>query len=446
MPSVTAPSPDVLPVIASPDADFPSLLRKAINAEDECDESLPGAATTAQDLLDARFGPSPPTEDVAGPGPSRQSRQHKKRQRARNNEILSYGYGQSAKTTRKLLNGAQPVKTALYTANLPVSSGAHTALNRPAPQNPGEIPKIKDLAEDGFQYIACSKDGAPRPIVDRNGLIIGHIAPAPRDAAYSKDAMDLFGVIIEESDGNAFTKQELYHKRGNFPAINFGFTLPNGFKHPINLDNRRHTERICRISSCPGFARISAFQNASLAFWNPGIYEYQKSRVEQLLAYDPKLKRTTPKTIFPTAACNFRNVSCYKHCDTQNCPFGWCAITALGNFDHTQGGHLILWELKLIIEFPHACTVLIPSATITHSNIPVADGDVRVLITQYCAGSIFRYVDNGFQTDRALLEQDKKRYEEAQAAKEHRWKMSLGLLSTLQGLKAGERPSIGMFQ
>ncbi|KAF8958456.1 hypothetical protein BDZ97DRAFT_1668432, partial [Flammula alnicola] len=160
----------------------------------------------------------------------------------------------------------------------------------------------------------------------------------------------------------------------------------------------------------------------------------------------PKLKCTTPKTIFPTTACNFRNVSCYKHHDTQNCPFGWCAITALGNFDHTQGGHLILWELKLIIEFPHGCTVLIPSATIMHSNIPVADGDVRVSITQYCAGSIFRYVDNGFRTDRALREEDKQRYEEAQAAKEHRWKMSLGLLSTLEGLKAGKRPSIGMFQ
>ncbi|KAF8164951.1 hypothetical protein B0H34DRAFT_687172 [Crassisporium funariophilum] len=377
--SVTAPSPDILPMIALPDADFPSLLCKAIDAEDECDESLPGAAITAQDLQDARFGPSPPTEDVAGPGPSHQSRQHKKRQRACNNEILSYGYGQSAKTTWKLFNGSQPVKTALDTANLPVPSGAHMELNRPAPQNPGKIPKIKDLAEDGFQYIACSKDGAPCPI---------------------QRCHDLFGVIIEELDGNTFTKQELNHKRGNFPAINFGFTLPNGFKYPINLDNwRRHTERIHWISSCPVFARILTFQNASLAFWNPG-----------------------------------------------NCPFRWCAITALGNFNHTQGGHLILWELKLIIEFSHGCTVLIRSATITHSNIPVADGDVRVLITQYCAGSIIRYMDNGFQTDRALHEQDKQWYEEAQAAKEHRWKMSLGLLSTLQGLKAGEPPSIGMFQ
>ncbi|KAF8191325.1 hypothetical protein BJ912DRAFT_849409 [Pholiota molesta] len=175
------------------------------------------------------------------------------------------------------------------------------------------------------------------------------------------------------------------------------------------------------------------------------MYAYQKSRVEQLLAHDPRLKRTSPKTIFPTTACNFGNVSCYKHRDTQNCPFGWCGITALGEFDHTRGGHLVLWELKLVIEFPHGYTVFIPSATITHSNIPAADGDVRVSLTQYCAGSIFRYVDNGLRTDRALRAEDRERYEESQARKESMWTMSLGLLSTIQDLKRGKRPSDGLF-
>jgi hypothetical protein len=186
---------------------------------------------------------------------------------------------------------------------------------------------------------------------------------------------------------------------------------------------------------------------AALAFWNPGVYEYQKSRIELLLAHNKKLIRTTPKTIFPTTACNFRNVCCHKHRDTQNCPFGWCAITALGDFDYTLGGHLILWELKLIIEFPHGHTVLIPSATITHSNTPVK-GNIatRVSITQYCAGSIFRYVDNGFRTDKALYEEDKERSARSQELKECRWKMSLGLLSTIADLKARRSPAISLFQ
>lgn len=180
------------------------------------------------------------------------------------------------------------------------------------------------------------------------------------------------------------------------------------------------------------------FIPGTFAFWNPGVYHYQKTRVEQVLAEKsdrPKLKRTTPKTAFPTTACNFRNVCCCPHRDTQNCPFGWCGITALGEFDHTRGGHLILWELKLIIEFPHGYTILIPSATITHSNTPVADGDVRVSITQYCAGSVLRYADNLGYTDKDLRQVNQTLYEHNQADKDNRWRLSLELLSTLDDLK-----------
>jgi hypothetical protein len=300
----------------------------------------------------------------------------------------------------------------------------------------------------------------PRPIIDRNGLIIAHIAGAPQDITYDKDAHNLFKVIIEESKSDTFSKAELNHKRGSFPAVNFGFTLPNGFKHPINLDYRRHQEKIDRIRSCLGFARISAFQNctyqapalvlcvsdlpsiiylAAFAFWNPGVYEYQKTRIEQLLVHNPALKRTSSTTIFPTTACNFRNVCCDKHRDTQNCPFGWCAITALGDFDHTVGGHLILWELKLVIEFPHGYTVFVPSATITHSNTPVADGDVRVSITQYCSGNLFRYVENGFRTDKSLYEEDRQHYDKMRSLKDQLWKTSLGLFSTLKDLKLNHK-------
>ncbi|KAF8174537.1 hypothetical protein BJ912DRAFT_931392 [Pholiota molesta] len=243
-------------------------------------------------------------------------------------------------------------------------------MERPAPQSPNEIPEIKTLIQKGFTF----SSRLPRPILDCDGRIVALIAGAPpRDTTYDKDAHDLFKIIIEESDSNTFTKKELVHKRGDFPAINFGYTLPHGYNNPINLDTRHHKKKIDRFRSSLGFTRISAFQNAAFAFWNPGVYLYQKSRIEQLLARHPELKRTAEKTIFPTTAFNFRNVCCRKHRDTQNCPFGWCSITALGEFDHTQGGHLILDELKLIIEFPHAYIVFIPSATVTHYNIPIGN-------------------------------------------------------------------------
>jgi hypothetical protein len=117
-----------------------------------------------------------------------------------------------------------------------------------------------------------------------------------------------------------------------------------------------------------------------------------------------------------------------------NVPFGWCAVQALGPFDSTQGGHLILWDLKLVIEFPSGATILIPSATISHSNVPVQQGDERASFTQFTAGGLIRYVDNGFRTEKELAAEDPEEYERIWKLKDTRWQMGLGLLSTVDEL------------
>jgi hypothetical protein len=117
-----------------------------------------------------------------------------------------------------------------------------------------------------------------------------------------------------------------------------------------------------------------------------------------------------------------------------NCPFGLCAIQALGDFDPKFGGHLILWEVKKVVEFPPGSLVLIPSATITHSNTPVRLGETRTSFTQFCAGGLFRYVDNGFRTDRELEDEDPEEFKRMLEQKEGRWKMGLSLLSRLGDL------------
>lgn len=143
----------------------------------------------------------------------------------------------------------------------------------------------------------------------------------------------------------------------------------------------------------------------------------------------PRLKRIFPKSVYPSCAFNFGPcVWTSKHRDILNCPFGWCAIQALGSFNPTTGGHLVLWELKLVIEFPPASLVLIPSATVTHSNVPTAEGELRASFTQYCAGGLFRYVDYGFRKEKDLSKKD---YEEMCRIRGSRWETGLSLLSTL---------------
>ncbi|KAJ7612356.1 hypothetical protein DFH06DRAFT_1015344, partial [Mycena polygramma] len=171
------------------------------------------------------------------------------------------------------------------------------------------------------------------------------------------------------------------------------------------------------------------------SLWAPKLYAYYKKHDDRLHNHLPHLQRNWEKSIFSCATFNFGpNVWTFKHRDVLNLPFGMCAVQALGDFDATKGGHLILWDLKLVIEFPAGSLILLPSATIAHSNVPVQPGDRRASFTQYTAGGIIRYVDNGFRTEKELAEEDPEEYEQLCQLKGTRWEMGLGLLSTVDEL------------
>jgi hypothetical protein len=94
-----------------------------------------------------------------------------------------------------------------------------------------------------------------------------------------------------------------------------------------------------------------------------------------------------------------------KHRDKLNKLTGWCAITALGNgFDDHAGGHLVLWDLNLVIRFPPGATILIPSALLYHSNTSLPDAQTRYSLTQYTSGDLLRWVANGFKNDKDFQE------------------------------------------
>ncbi|KAJ7803378.1 hypothetical protein B0H14DRAFT_2463685 [Mycena olivaceomarginata] len=131
----------------------------------------------------------------------------------------------------------------------------------------------------------------------------------------------------------------------------------------------------------------------AFSLWAPRLHRHYVDNNAQLSIAFPNLQRPFPKSVFASVAFNFGNVWTFKHRDVCNLPFGWCAVQSLGRFDPTLGGHLILWDLKMVIEFPAGALILLPSATIAHSNVPVQDGDERISFTQFSLGGLFRYVD-----------------------------------------------------
>jgi hypothetical protein len=114
---------------------------------------------------------------------------------------------------------------------------------------------------------------------------------------------------------------------------------------------------------------------------------------------DEELRRNWPTTPWACATFNCgRQTVCLKHADYANLAYGWCAITSLGEFDYEKGGHLILWDLELVIEFPPGSTIMVPSSVIHHSNTRIQPNERRYSFTQYSAGGLFRWVDLRFKT------------------------------------------------
>jgi hypothetical protein len=55
-----------------------------------------------------------------------------------------------------------------------------------------------------------------------------------------------------------------------------------------------------------------------------------------------------------------------------------------------------LFDIDRIIEFPPGSHILIPLAVMRHANTAIQPHEKRMGFTQYAAGALFRWVDNGF--------------------------------------------------
>jgi hypothetical protein len=162
--------------------------------------------------------------------------------------------------------------------------------------------------------------------------------------------------------------------------------------------------------------------------WALLLFAYYSAQMALLACWKP-MRRNFPRSVF--AACTFNfgpHAICAPHLDFANLAWGWCAM---GDFDPDVGGHLILWDLRLVIRFPPSATILLPSAAIRHSNIPIRDHEHRCSFVQYTAGGLFRWVRNGFKTDesweRSASAEEKKMREENQ----HRWDEGVQMYSVL---------------
>ncbi|KAJ6459298.1 hypothetical protein C8R45DRAFT_1221437 [Mycena sanguinolenta] len=257
----------------------------------------------------------------------------------------------------------------------------------------------------GFLYVPWGGEVAI-PIVDSSRRNFALLGGKPRDLVGWQKVTDGASELMCSLLGQGhFTNEDWHHRRANpdtpFPAVSRGLSHGGGQTRPGELQNHPiNTEITDKMLAHIFYQRIVGFTNCLVLVFASTLFEFCQSQMARLAEWDRSLRWPFESSIF--AACTFNfgpRASTCPHLDFGNLAWGWCAITALGSFDADRGGHLILWDLKMVIRFPAGATILIPSAILRHSNVPVQRHEMRSSFVQYTAGGLFRWVRNGFMTD-----------------------------------------------
>ncbi|KAH9475575.1 hypothetical protein JR316_0012692 [Psilocybe cubensis] len=242
----------------------------------------------------------------------------------------------------------------------------------------------------------------PMFVSDSSGRAILILAGHPDDGQWH----NLMGLAVDalEIARTRFIPPKKPNRRGSFDSLHCGVSFGGGQTSPSNLRNNKVNQVLLDwLNGLEPFKRLAGFASGAMHTWAKDLFDAYASNLKELHK-DPGLKHVFPSSIFSAATYNLGPCTvCHRHKDFSNLPYGYCAVTALGNFDPTQGGHLILWELGLVIEFPPGSTILLPSVLISHSNVPISSNERRYSFTQYTAGGIFRWVAHKCQTKAKYL-------------------------------------------
>ncbi|KAF8153712.1 hypothetical protein K438DRAFT_2026628 [Mycena galopus ATCC 62051] len=308
-------------------------------------------------------------------------------------------------------------------ATLSVASGAYGAKTEQKPDKYGSKKHrmLTELISLSFQLIPWNGFDA-HPLVDSEGRLFLVLAGQPRDDDYCATVDSAFCFIKQQGQAARFPPSMRHHRCGLFATMNMGLTYGKGQHYPTWLDDKEFTgiENVLRTKK--HLARMAHFASFAFSLWVPRLYSHYVGYNTSLASSFPHLTRPFKKSVFSCAAFNFSNVWTFEHCDVYNLPFGWCAVQSLGHFNPQRSRP------------PAGALILLPSATVAHSNIPVEEREERMSFTQFTAGGLFRFVNNGFRTQAEFAAQEPAEYLRAMELRETRWEEGLRLFSTISEL------------
>ncbi|KAJ3925043.1 MAG: hypothetical protein NXY57DRAFT_907552, partial [Lentinula lateritia] len=275
------------------------------------------------------------------------------------------------------------------------------------------------------------------PLTDGQHRIMACFVDEVDDEGFQKATEEMTRLILEAQNAASWKRKEKRHRRGTFPALACGISYGKGQPEPMRLGGDKQ-DLMQNLLAHRCFHRVAGFQSAALSTWFPRCYQAALHRARRLEELRPELMPNFDNSVYSCMTVNFGPQTwTYIHTDSKNDPCLPCAVTSGGKYNWKLGGHMVLWDFGVVLEFPPGTTILLSSAFLRHSNIPVSKGETRVSVTQYSAGSIRQWLEYGGRTEEALRTEDPEAYAREMAKRSSRWKDALGMYSTIEELKAG---------
>ncbi|KAF8217889.1 hypothetical protein K438DRAFT_13693 [Mycena galopus ATCC 62051] len=194
------------------------------------------------------------------------------------------------------------------------------------------------------------------PVVDSHRWLILLLGGKPRDLLWWQTVTDTAARLMDTLFHRGhFKPEDSVHHRAHpdspYHPLSVGVSHGRGQTAPGKLQNHPDNVAIANeMLAHECFGRLSGFTNCLMRVFAPLLAAFCASQLVLLADWNSALCWPFVGSVFAACTFNFgpRAATC-PHLDFRNLAWSWCAITALGWFDADLEGHIILWDLKLII-------------------------------------------------------------------------------------------------
>ncbi|KAJ7437062.1 hypothetical protein B0H11DRAFT_2255625 [Mycena galericulata] len=198
-------------------------------------------------------------------------------------------------------------------------------------------------------------------------------------------------------------------------SIRSGITYDTTLKRPRNIErmqnhNLQNMVVLAALRYTPAIQEITSFQNAALKQAAPRLWRDARRVIDAVVNNDQtlnlpmRLANEGPHqpSAFSELEYRFSVAASVPRTERGDHPPAFRAITSVGQYPYHEG-KLILWQHRIVLDFPPGSTFIFPAGVVGYSFTEVEKPGWQMIVTQSCSAGLHGFVANGFD-DRYVRE------------------------------------------